>query len=318
MIAAFFIINENMKLVNDIINELIDTEKTISSPLLKTKVLASRLQNETLLKWVSNELKGYENSDELPIYRKYKGNIVGTFINGYQQYNNQPVPILGLDKEFQDTLTNMKFFDSISSLEKLNREDGRIMMGYIFPAEITGIIAENWRNMGNPNLHLINCQRRVAGSVVEEIIASVRNSLLDFMLKIDSEFGNITEIEELKTKKEAIATIMNQTIINNTGDGNVLNTGEKAKISANINIAKGSKDELSKRLNEGGIKDEDIIELVEIIDEEEPNFLNKTFGQKVNNWTQKMLGKALDGSWNVGIGAAGSLIAEVVKGYYGM
>ncbi|WP_409417545.1 hypothetical protein [Flavobacterium sp. PS2] len=307
-----------MKLVNDIINELIDIEKSISSPLLKTKVLASRLQNETLLKWVSNELKGYESSDELPIYRKYKGNIVGTFINGNQKYNNQPVPILGLDKKFQDTLTDMKFFDSISSLEKLNQEDGRTMMGYVFPAEVTGLIAENWRNMGNPYLHLINCQRRVAGSVVEEIIASVRNSLLDFMLKIDSEFGNITEIDELKTKKEAIATIMNQTIINNTGDGNVLNTGEKAKISANINIAKGSKDELYRRLQEGGVKEEDVAELIEIIDVEEPNFENKTFGQKVNTWTQKMLGKALDGSWDVGIGAAGSLIAEVVKGYYGM
>lgn len=317
MIAAFFTI-KNMKLVNDIINELIDTEKTVSSPLLKTKVLASRLQNETLLKWVSNELKGYENSDELPIYRKYKGNIVGTFINGNQQYNNQPVPILGLDKEFQDMLTDMKFFDSISSLEKLNQEDGRTMMGYVFPAEVTSLIAENWRNMGNPYLHLINCQRRVAGSVVEEIIASVRNSLLDFMLKIDSEFGNITEIEELKTKKEAIATIMNQTIINNTGDGNVLNTGEKAQISANINIAKGSKDELFRRLKEGGVKEEDITELVEIIDDEEPNFVNNTFGQKVNTWTQKVLGKALDGSWNIGIGAAGSLVAEVIKAYYGM
>lgn len=317
MVAAFFTIL-NMKLVNDIINELIDIEKSVSSPLLKTKVLASRLQNETLLKWVSNELKGYENSDELPIYRKYKGNIVGTFINGNQQYNNQPVPILGLDKEFQDTLTDMKFFDSISSLEKLNQEDGRTMMGYIFPAEVTGLIAENWRNMGNPYLHLINCQRRVAGSVVEEIIASVRNSLLDFMLKIDSEFGNITEIEELKTKREAIATIMNQTIINNTGDGNVLNTGEKAKISANINITKGSKDELSRRLKEGGLKEEDVVELIEIIDVEEPNFVNNTFGQKVNTWTQKMLGKALEGSWTIGVGAAGNLIAEVVKAYYGM
>lgn len=307
-----------MKLVNDIINELIDTEKSISSPLLKTKVLASRLQNEPLLKWVSNELKGYEGPDELPIYRKYKGNIVGTFINGNRQYNNQPVPILGLDKEFQDTLTDMKFFDSISSLEKLNQEDGRTMMGYIFPAEVTGLIAENWRNMGNPYLQLINCQRRVAGSVVEEIIASVRNSLLDFMLKIDSEFGNITEIEELKTKKEAIATIMNQTIINNIGDGNVLNTGEKAKISANINIAKGSKDELSRRLHKSGVREEDIAELVEIIDNEEPNFVNNTFGKKVNTWTQKMLGKALDGSWNIGIGAAGNLVAEVVKAYYGM
>lgn len=307
-----------MKLVNDIINELIDVEKSVSSPLLKTKVLASRLQNETLLKWVSNELKGYDRLEELPDYRKFKGNIVGTFIVGHQQYNNQPVPIEGIDKGFQDSLTNVNFFESVSSLENLKREDGKGKLEHVFPAEVTGIIEENWINMGNPYLQLINCKRWVAGNVVSGILACVRNNLLDFMLKIDSEFGDITEIEELKTKKEAIATIMNQTIINNTGDGNVLNTGEKVNISANIKIVKGNKNELSRYLKEAGIKEEDVAELIEIIDDEEPNFINKTFGQKVNTWTQKMIGKALDGSWNIGIGAAGNLIAEAVKAYYGM
>lgn len=307
-----------MKLVNDIINELIDTEKSVSSPLLKTKVLASRLQNETLLNWVTKELKGYDCLSELPDYRKFEGNIVGTFIAGSQQYNSQPVPLIGLDEEFQISLTNMNLFNSVSSLESLKREDGRGMLEYTFSAEITGLIEQNWRKMGNPYLRLVNCKRWIAGNVVDGVIACVRNSLLDFMLKIDSEFGNITEIEELKTKRKEIATIMNQTIINTTGDGIIVNTGEKAKINANINITKGSKDELSNRLRESGVKEEDIAELVEIIDDEEPNFVNNTFGQKVNTWTQKMLGKALDGSWNIGIGAAGSLIAEVVKAYYGI
>ncbi|MBF4465868.1 hypothetical protein IRZ99_11435 [Flavobacterium sp. LC2016-12] len=225
---------------------------------------------------------------------------------------------MGLDEEFQVSLTNMNLFNSVSSLESLKREDGRGMLEYTFPAEITGLIEQNWRKMGNPYLRLVNCKRWIAGNVVDGVIACVRNSLLDFMLKIDSEFGNITEIEELKTKRKEIATIMNQTIINTTGDGIIVNTGEKAKINANINITKGSKDELSNRLRESGVKEEDIAELVEIIDDEEPNFVNNTFGQKVNTWTQKMLGKALDGSWNIGIGAAGSLVAEVVKAYYGM
>ncbi|UUF15077.1 MULTISPECIES: hypothetical protein [Flavobacterium] len=307
-----------MQLINDIINELIDTEKSISSPLLKTKVLASRLQNEVLLNWVSNELKGYDRSEELPYYRTFKGSIVGTYIVGYQQYNNQPVPVEGIDKEFRDSLTNMNFFESVSSLENLKREDGRGKLEHVFPAEVTGIIEENWVNMGNPYLRLINCKRWIAGNTVSGILACVRNNLLDFMLKIDSEFGNITEIEELKNKKGAITTIMNQTIINNNGDGNVLNTGDKAKISANINIVKGSKDELSRSLHEGGVKEEDIAELIEIIDDEEPNFVNNTFGGKVNTWTQKMLGKSLDGSWNIGLAVAGNLITEAVKAYYGM
>lgn len=307
-----------MKLINDIINELIDTDKSISSPLLKTKVLASRLQNDVLLNWVSNELKGYDNSSDLPDYRKYKGNITGTYINGHMQYNDQPVPTIGLKREFEEVLRSMDFNQSIASLEILKGENKSGTLEHTFPAELTGLIQQNWRKMGNPYLQLINCKKSISVNAVVEILSYVRNNLLDFMLKIDSEFGNITEIEELKTKKEEIATIMNQTIINNSGDGNVVNTGEKANISASININKGSKDELVKHLQDIGLSKTDTAELVEIIDTEEPNFENKTFGQKVNNWTQKMLGKALDGSWNIGIGAAGNLIAEAIKAYYGM
>jgi hypothetical protein len=137
------------------------------------------------------------------------------------------------------------------------------------------------------------------------------------MLKIDDEFGNITEIEVLKTKSKEISTIMSQTIINTSGDGNVVNTGDKAKIEAIININKGNKKELEKHLRDIGINAEETAELIDIIDIEEPDKEKKTFGKAVNEWTAKMLGKALDGSWNVGIGAAGSLLADAIGKYYG-
>lgn len=306
-----------MKLINDIINELVDTEKSISSPLLKTKVLASRLKNSELLNWVTNELKGYENDDELPQYRVYQGTVTGTYINGTMQYNDQPVPTIGMNKELEKLLHSIKFNQSISSLENLISDNKSGKLERTFPAELTGLIQDNWRKMGNPYLQLINCKVSVGVGAVTEVLSSVRNSLLDFMLKIDDEFGNITEIEELKTKSKEISTIMSQTIINTSGDGNVVNTGDKAKIEATININKGNKEELEKHLKEIGISEADTAELIEIIDEEEPNKEKKTFGKRVNEWTTKMLGKALDGSWNVGIGAAGSLLAEAIGKYYG-
>ena len=307
-----------MKLVNDIINELIDTEKSINSPLLKTKVLASRLQNEVLLNWVSSELKGYEDLKKIPEYRKYKGNISGTYINGNLQYNNQPVPTGGFKEEFENVLRSVNFTESISTLEMLKNENKSGTLEQIFPAELTGLIQDNWRNMGNPYLQLINCKKSVSLNAVVEILAFVRNNLLDFMLKIDSEFGNITEIEELKLKKEQITSIMHHTIINTSGDGNVVNTGDKSKIAATINISKGNKEELSKHLQDIGLTNEDTSELVTVLDNDQPNITKKTFGKQVNIWMQKMLGKALDGSWNIGIGTAGTLLAEAIKSYYGM
>jgi 6-pyruvoyl-tetrahydropterin synthase len=307
-----------MKLIEKIINELLDIDKSIISPLLKTKVLASKLQNKILLDWVSNELTGYDTSGELPDYRKYTGNITGTYINGQIQYDNQPIPIVGLKRELEEKLRSMDFHQSISGIETLKGENKSGILEQPFPAELTGIIEQNWRKMGNPHLQLVNCKKTISCNAVVEILAFVRNTLLDFMLKIDSEFGDITEIEELKTKKEEISTIMNHTIINNTGNNNVLNTGGKAKITSTINISKGSKKELAQHLQDIGLTHHDTTELIEIIDAEEPNVKNNTFGQKVNSWTQKMLGKALDGSWNIGIGTAGNLISEAIKNYYGI
>jgi hypothetical protein len=307
-----------MKLINGIINELVDVNISISSALLKTKVLATRLENERLIKWVSYELKGYDKLTELPDYRKFKGHLTGTVINGSLQYNDKPVAIAGLDEGFVEAINSMNFTESITSLESMKSENKSGRLENVYTAEITSLLENNWRKLGNPYLQLVNCKVSISVNALNEIISVVRNNLLDFMLKIDAEFGNITEIEELKTKKTEIATIMSQTIINNTGDGNILNTGNNSKINANINISKGNIEELIKYLESNGLNSKDTSELVEIIDDELPNFENIIFGQKVNQWTQKMIGKALDGTWNVGIGTAGNLIAEALKNYYGM
>ena len=94
-------------------------------------------------------------------------------------------------------------------------------------------------------------------------------------------------------------------------------TGDKAKVDAKITINKGNKEELSEFLQKNGLSQKETAELVEIIDTEEPNTENKTFGANVNGWIGKMVSKALDGSWNVGVGAAGSLLAEAIGKYYG-
>ena len=42
------------------------------------------------------------------------------------------------------------------------------------------------------------------------------------------------------------------------------------------------------------------------------------FGGKVNTWIQKMVGKALDSSWQISVGAAGNILAGSIQSYYGL
>jgi hypothetical protein len=60
-----------MELISKIINELIDSEKSLSNPLLKTAVLAHKIKNEQLAEWVNSELEGYKNEKKFPHIARY-------------------------------------------------------------------------------------------------------------------------------------------------------------------------------------------------------------------------------------------------------
>lgn len=304
-----------MELISDIINELIDTDKSISSPLLKTKVLAHRIQNQELYDWASNELSGYNPEKNLPSYRERKGKVVGTFINGNMQYTNQPLLTGGLEEELGVKFDSFNFNQSITSLEKLiaESEEGRLESGY--SAEIISLISNYIQKMGNPYFQVINAKTVISTSAVTDIVSIIRNNLLDFMLKIDAEFGSLTEIEGLKSKNKEVSEIMQHTIINANGDGNVINTGDNANIQSKIVVTKGDKESLSNYLESIGIEIEDALELVEIVEQENID-TDGNFGTKTKEWVSRMISKSLDGTWHVGINAAGALLADAINAFY--
>jgi hypothetical protein len=307
-----------MKLISEIINELVDDGKSISSPLLKTKVLASRLQNYELLNWVNLELKGYSVRDKIPEYRICATRLSGSYINNGMQFTNSPIVTNGLDPKFKESFKTIEFHHGVSTLEGMLKEKKTDTLESVLSAEIAHIIGHNIIQQGNPSFQILEIKQIISISSISEIILSVQNKLLDFMLKVDEEFGSLTEIKDLKTKSNEIQTIMNNTIINTNGDGNFINTGDKASINAEINISKGDKENLQKHLEDIGITKEDSQELIDVIDSEEPNRELKTFGKKVNAWTNKMFGKVLDGSWKIGIETASAKIVEAIAMYYGL
>ncbi|WP_158797523.1 hypothetical protein [Pedobacter sp. L105] len=300
-----------MKLISDIINELMDFDKPISSPLLKTKVLASRIGSENLINWVNGELNGYENEHVLPDYRKTYGMLMGNYLNGKMKVTNTTIPVAHLSKTEVETLTAIELKESISSVERFITQKG-IKISVNAHAKL--FLEKSIQSQGNFYFQILSVNLEMPASFLTDIISNVRSKLLDFMLELENKFGHVTEIQDLKAKQSVINNIMNSTI-NNNGDGNIINSGDNTKISATISITKGNKDLLEKTLQENGVVKEDVTELMSVIDTEEPT--ENGFGVKVNSWFQKMLAKSLDSTWKIGIGAAGTLLAEALKAYYG-
>jgi hypothetical protein len=308
-----------MNIIKDIINDLIDSQKSISSPLLKTKVLATKLKNAELLEWVDNELSGYHNTDSLPKYRVVHALLKGVFRNGFQQYNNVPLVSRMLPNKLSIDMNKAHLMMGVASLESYLNKDLTGVLEEPLSAETCNLIAKGYRNMGNIDFEVINAYKEFPLNAVVQALSEIRSKLLELMLLIDEDFGN-TEIDELINKKSIINELINPNMYNLiiSGNGNILTQGDKNKIYSKITNLKGKTDEVVTLLKEHGVKEDDISEIIEIFTNESPDYENKTPGKRATEWMKKMLGKSLDGSWDIAVGAAGDLLSNLISNFYGL
>lgn len=310
-----------MNVLSEIINSLCDNSNSITSSMMKIKVFSKRINNESLSKWIEKELNGYLSEDELPEYRESGCVLIGSYINGHHKWSNQVLATLSLPSFIREDVESMKFYHSLAVLESyLKDEEMKLITTPILP-EAVGLITKTYQENGNPWLTVTSAYKQVHIGAVEHIITEVRNKALDLMLGLEGELGLNIELEELITKKKdvnyIINNIMSKTIINNEGNGNVINTGNENKIVNKNIINKSDFESVKKILEENNVDDSDIIELENIIKTDIPDEENKKFGKGVSDWIGKMVSKAAQNIWNINVGAAGSLLAEALNKYYG-
>ena len=82
----------------------------------------------------------------------------------------------------------------------------------------------------------------------------------------------------------------------------------------------GTKDfeSLAGALRDQSISNEDVKSLQAALEAEPSRPTTETYGPKVTAWLSEMVGKAASGAWNIGVGAAGAVLAEMLAKYYGV
>jgi len=157
-------------------------------------------------------------------------------------------------------------------------------------------------------------------AIVENIYRDTRDmsvNLLDISniaSRLDDFIGK-TKIT-MEKKNQTNSGGFSGNVIGDNFSGNTIIIGDHNHVKT-IQIQNGNFDNLKDLLERNNVSSEDIEELKEIVTTEEPNAENKTLGAKANGWISKMVNKCLDGSWAIGIGAAGKLLADGIKAYYG-
>lgn len=297
-----------MKIINNLIDELTDKSEFLTDILIKTKVLAYKLKNSELKTWIDNELNGYQ-TENVPDYRIVGCQLVGTISNGFQRANNYPIPLVGFDEDLKEKILTFKLSQSISTLDHfINQEKGEKMQINV-PSEIYGYLSKDFGS----GFVVEYAKREIDKTQVIQLLTAVRTKLLDFLLQLNDEFGddeNEKKLAEEQTKKKVSSMFHSSVFGNNTtiivGDNNTQNV---------TNITKGNFKSLEKVLKDNGVSKSDIQELQKVIDIDKPT--NQQFGEGVKKWMSKMLTKAVEGSWEISLGAAGSLLADAVATYYG-
>ena len=314
-------------LLQEIIDDLVNTDKSLSASLIKLNYFGRLIKNQELIDYTKNELNGYRNGIEnIPDYRK----TIGTLHIDMQAYLNRhsgQLPVAMIEEPYRNSLQYLYIREGIAAIERLAREsengDSERQITTPLPMEMLHVLQEPARKLykSDVRIDVVGAQLVGNSSIVVEIPNAIRTKLLDFVMLIGETFGYDIQIESFNKKAEVNnQTIINQmnTTINNSGDGNVINTGDDNQIKNSVTVYKGNTDRLQNELRKQGIEENDINEITEIVKNEEPNKEEERLGEKANSWISKIINKSLNGVGKIASGISANLLATLVKQYYGL
>lgn len=289
-----------LELQRDALNESV----SITSLLRKGRLIAQKLNIPDLVTWVDSELQGYKGDVQVPEYRRVSGEI-----KSWNPYNGMMCPIIFTGKA-PDYLTTRLVAQSVSELTDLlsRGTGGSLHMPY--PEDI-GYRLMQQSEMPTPPVLIIDRAPLVG------ILDTVRSMLLDWAVRLEAQ-GILGEgISFSSDEKEKASKNMNIHIANFQG---VLGDVSSSTVSQNLHmtVTKGDFDSLAHFLEKNGVENSDLQKLDIAIREDGTKGSSKKFGDAVSSWIGGMLTKAASGAWTVSLGAAGKLLADALKAYYGL
>lgn len=208
-------------IVLELQRDCIDTNAPVSSILRKTRLIAVKLDLDTLQEWLTSELNGYEcGLQDLPNYRKGVGQPM--FKNPYRGW----CPIMTDNGFIGQTIRTVHLSQSASELEQL-LESGSGTLVMTYDPVIQEVIQKQLPTRMECGLHFSRSQ-------ITSALDFVRTKVLDWTLELEKQ-GILGEgmTFDAKQKKEA------QSVTNNIYGGNIGVFGEVSGSAANTGFISG-------------------------------------------------------------------------------
>ncbi|MDF9390454.1 hypothetical protein EXZ60_16730 [Vibrio sp. 1151_11] len=287
--------------VIDLQRNALNHKYPLSNLLREAYVIATKLNVVEFKSWVHCELNGYKGDIEIPEYRKSRGELKG--YNSYRGWVKAMLP----NQEWEDLITLTHTSQSISEISMLTAS-GENYVVQNFGAEHLASLQQLFNNGTDMKLF-------IPMTSMHNILESVRNTIIDWSLRLESE-GILGEGLQFTTKEKELASMSTNIKIDNFQGvlGDISNSSLTQHLD--MNISKNDFDTLASFLVSNKVEQDDVECLRESIKSDgvvEPG----KFGAKVSDWIGRMVAKSADGSWNVSIATAGNLLAGAITKYYG-
>ncbi len=183
------------KLIMDILSENVSLENIF----LRMKVLLHDLDNPKIEEWVNNELKGYQDDNEIPAYRKIKTTPTMSITNGAWTLKDQPVPLSKLPKDISTVLDSHDVKEGIKGIERAIESSRSNKVGIKYGStHIRECIAELY----NQPVQVISLFSEYPLGALEGILGNIKTTLLEIALEVDSTYGNFDNYDVFEDKTE--------------------------------------------------------------------------------------------------------------------
>lgn len=301
-----------MSLLDDVQNAAVDSSSDLSSLLRKCKLLAARLGSSPLENWLLWESNGYPKDVDLPEYRLIpiilKGQFSGPFGSGM---NNAPIPYVCLPAACKKLFKEHQCRQSIAVIEDLVRR----YKGGSFQVN-TGDLAVHLGQDVYQGQNCIHAWGEVGNGSLIEILNAVRNRILDFSLALWKEAPQAGDLNAANSN--LISSVRVNQIFNTTINGGSANLIAASQSELHLHIIQNDFNSLKNALQVHGVSEEDINLLYDAFKKEDKIKTPGKYGEMVSSWIARMSKKAADGSWQIGLSAAGNLLSQAISKYYGL
>jgi len=300
-----------MSLLRDIQKAATSSDTKLTDLLRMCQVLASRLGNAELAKWVASELNGYESYQDLPKYRIFDAECRGDFFNGAWLHKASPISPSWVEKEHVDSLFHVYLMQGIGALESI-KPQGDKPLCVPWAGDMTIYYRDKFSSNG---YDLQNAYRVLAPSEIVGLLDTVRTRVLSFALDIERaapHAGDEKPGEAPALPQERVTQIFN---LNIKGGTNNIAAGS-SHFTQSIDVVTGDLGSLRRVLEKHGVPKEDIDEIAEIVRTEK--LKGNILGSRALTWIGKMSGKAVAGLWSGGIAAGAEVLTKALLAYHGI